>query len=80
MFINWWVISPRCSLDLLKNTAELLLLDKASICRWWWQHPKMSMEALALRPKVHLACRLFVVFKGGSRFFKCMDSIPESGQ
>lgn len=26
------------------------------------------MEALALRPKVHLACRPFVVLKGGSRF------------
>lgn len=40
----------------------------------------MSMEALALRPKVHLACKQSVVLKGGSRFFGSMDSIPESGQ
>lgn len=40
----------------------------------------MSMEALALRPKVHLACRPFVVLKGGSLVPGCMDSIPESGQ
>lgn len=80
MFINRWVIDPRCSLGLLKNPTELLLLDEASLCRLWWKDPEMSMEALALRSKVHLACRPFVVLKGGSRFFGCMDSIPESGQ
>lgn len=71
MFLNWWVINPRCSPGLLKTPTEFLL---------WIRLQYASMEALALRSKVHLACRPFVVLKGGSRFFRCMDSIPESGQ
>lgn len=69
-----------------KKTTEpqLLLLDKAGDFSLQAvveeMHSKVSMRTLALRPKVHLACRQSAVLKGGSRFFGSMDSIPESGQ